>query len=117
MTEERIGAFIPQGRKDPRVRFWSFVEPRGDCWEWTGATHGGGYGKFCYRAAPKVMLQRTAHRISWEMLYGPVPDGLLVCHSCDNPPCVRPNHLFLGTHAANMRDMKQKGRWRGADSI
>lgn len=73
----------------------------GECWVWTGDLDDSGYGK---RGAQRV------HRKAWELAYGPIPVGLLVLHRCDNPPCVRPDHLFLGTHADNMRDMVAKGR-------
>lgn len=97
--------------RDPEViaaRFWKFVrkstEPDG-CWEWQGSTlHG--YGQFMWYSR----IPRGAHRVSWEMVYGPVPDGLWVLHRCDNRPCVRLNHLFLGTSQDNTADMVAKGR-------
>lgn len=92
--------------------FWSRVDKSGECWVWTGGTIGGGYGRF---SAAKIL----AHRHAWALTNGPVPDGLDVLHRCDNPPCVRPDHLFLGTHTENMRDMTSKGRraaMRGAES-
>lgn len=85
-------------------RFWSKVRRvSGGCWLWTGARNR--YGLF--RLNGKV---RKAHRVAWELTNGPIPDGLNVLHTCDNPPCVRPSHLFLGTQAENVRDMWAKGR-------
>jgi hypothetical protein len=89
-----------QGSAD---HFWSRVDRSAECWVWTGGTVGGGYGRF---GRGKVL----AHRHAWEITNGPIPDGLDVLHRCDNPPCVRPDHLFLGTHTDNMRDMFTKGR-------
>jgi hypothetical protein len=86
-------------------RFWPKVRKTGGCWEWSAATRLCGYGVL-------NVLGRTvdAHRISWELHYGPIPRGMVVCHRCDNPPCVRPDHLFLGTKRDNTHDMLRKGR-------
>lgn len=76
------------------------------CWLWTGARHPQGYG-FIKR---KDGTQLRAHRVAYELAYGPIPPGLQVCHRCDNPRCVRPGHLFLGTARDNAADMVAKGR-------
>lgn len=87
-------------------RFWAKVEKTPTCWLWTASGHGG-YGKFYVaRDRPRV----RAHRFSWELEHGPIPEGLDVLHECDTPPCVRPSHLFLGTDEDNVRDMIEKGR-------
>ena len=96
-------------RRPTEVRFWSKVDRRGpdDCWTWTAARDKDGYGHFSINtAAPGG----RAHRASWVFANGPVPPGLCVCHRCDNPPCVNPGHLFLGTNSDNMRDREAKGR-------
>lgn len=86
-------------------RFWKKVERSDSCWEWTGARDQKGYGALVW--AGRV---HGSHRIAWELTNGPITDGLHVLHRCDNPPCVRPDHLFLGTHRDNMRDRDRKGR-------
>lgn len=80
-----------------------------DCWEWLGATNRWGYGRL---TAKKKWW--ASHRYAFATFRGPIPDGLWVLHECDNPSCVNPAHLFLGTHDDNMQDMVKKGRWNGA---
>lgn len=81
-----------------------------ECWEWQGMRTATGYGIV---ARPgKHGRTITAHRYSYELHIGPIPEGMLVCHKCDNPPCCNPNHLFIGTIAENQQDMAEKGRSR-----
>lgn len=89
--------------------FWNKVAKSEGCWEWQGSRNGQrkGYGSFWYRGR-----HHRAHRFAWTLANGEIPPGLLVCHRCDNPPCVRPDHLFLGTNEDNMADMRAKGRAR-----
>jgi hypothetical protein len=95
-----------KGKQEPvHVRFWRNVQKTPTCWLWTGAYQKPGYGKIGDGSHSKY-----AHRVSWELQAGAIPHGLQVLHRCDNPQCVRPDHLFLGTQADNVADMYAKGR-------
>lgn len=100
--------------KPPEERFWKHV-PSGapdECWEWQG-TRGpppNHYGTIYVSQNP--MRYKKAHRLSWEIHHGPIPEGKNVLHHCDNPPCVNPAHLYTGTQADNARDRAARGRGR-----
>jgi hypothetical protein len=93
-------------------RFWEKVErgPADQCWPWTGSRNSSGYGTFATgttRATIRVVL---AHRHAWEMHHFAIPTGYRILHACDNPPCVNPGHLMLGSARANLVDASRKGR-------
>ena len=106
------------------VRFWALVDKQGPtqphmrsrCWVWTAYRNAQGYGRFTATSylwrTTLGLTTRLAHRLSWFIAHGALPPGL-ICHRCDNPCCVRPSHLRKGTHASNVQDKMQKGRWRG----
>lgn len=81
------------------------VNPVTGCWEWQACTNNIGYGFI--RDSGKM---RTAHRVSYELFKGLIPAGKIVCHTCDNPKCVNPDHLWIGTNKDNYDDMVRKGR-------
>lgn len=87
-------------------RFWERVDKSGECWLWTGFRDKGGYGRVGHEGRSVL-----AHRFAYEIAVGPIPDGLDVLHSCDNPPCVNPAHLRAGTPSDNFADMVSRNRW------
>jgi hypothetical protein len=86
-------------------RFWDKVDKSGDCWLWTASKTHQGYGYFRFDGT-----MRKAHRMSWLLANGEIPDEMFVCHTCDNPSCVNPEHLWLGNNQDNMDDMNIKSR-------
>jgi hypothetical protein len=94
-------------------RFWSKVNKGDGCWEWMDFLNNKQYGTLRVGSLVDGTRRRVlAHRFSWEMHFGSIPSGMFVCHRCDNPKCVNPDHLFLGTAKDNIRDMFRKGRGR-----
>ncbi len=91
-------------------RFWEKVQKTDTCWLWTACRH---TSKLPYGVIGVGREIKLAHRVSYELAYGSIPQGMNVLHRCDNASCVRPDHLFLGTQADNAQDMATKGRVRG----
>lgn len=94
-------------------RFWAKVDKSGGegaCWPWLGAISDTGYGKFRSDGGRVGSRALRAPRVAWELVNGPIPDGLWTLHSCDNRQCVNPAHLRLGNRSDNMRDMWERGR-------
>lgn len=96
-------------------RFISKVLITDTCWLWTGSKYRGQYGHF-RRKLNNSWKMYKAHRYSYEFYKGEIPSNYLVCHSCDNPSCVNPNHLWIGTSKDNFKDMQNKGRWKNPRS-
>lgn len=97
-----------------KERFYEKVAliPFHSCWEWVGNRKLSGYGRIDFQKKSYL-----AHRLSWEIHRGEVPRGMFVCHKCDNPSCVNPDHLFIGSHQENMDDMRRKGRCRRISGV
>ena len=116
MCSTHYGRWMRTGTTDltrPSVedRFLAQVDKDGPngCWIWTGRLFKG-YGTFSIQRAPRQQTNIGAHRWAYTHWVGPIPDGLVVCHHCDTPPCVNPDHLFVGTHQDNAIDRERKGR-------
>ena len=101
------GRYLAKLRIRPlKERFFRHVDKTLSCWLWTGYKING-YGKILVGTR---YGHQFAHRVSWEIHHSKIPDGMLVCHACDTPACVNPDHLFLGTQKDNLKDMSVKGR-------
>ncbi len=99
--------------RSPVARFWEHVDKTESCWVWTAFRLSGRYGTFGVGSETDHSKRKEyTHRFSYELHYGPIPAGMSVLHRCDNPACVRPDHLFLGDQRANLADMDAKGRRR-----
>jgi hypothetical protein len=93
---------------DEAQAFWARVRKTDGCWLWEGPLFQGGYGQVRIQSFSRVSLR--AHRVAYRIAIGPIPPGVCVLHKCDNPPCVKPGHLALGSHRDNMREMVERGR-------
>lgn len=109
-VKEKISASHSKRRPSLHQRIWSKVIKTADCWYWTGYKADGRYG---YILDHRTSKQARVTRLLWEMAYGPIPKAMLICHTCDEPACVRIHHLYLGTPKTNALDRQIRGRWKG----
>lgn len=105
----------PPHTKTVEDRFWEKVEKTDSCWIWTGSIKPNGYGKAYAGTKPgsrNRSVHEQAHRLAFKLTHGYLPEGhkVVICHSCDNPRCVNPSHLFVATQKDNLADMYRKGR-------
>ena len=107
MGKYQVFTAIPENQA-LRDSFMRKVRVVGDCWEWTGSFGTTGYGQV--KIDPGKVRPIGSHRAAWRLYRGDIPDGMFVCHHCDNRKCVRPSHLFLGDQKANIQDMLSKNR-------
>ncbi len=102
---------IPYPSPETIKRFLDKLEKQGDCWIWTASKRNKGYGAIAWiDPKSRKAINERAHRVSFRLFNGDIPENLFVLHRCDNPACCNPDHLFLGTKADNNRDMVEKGR-------
>jgi len=112
---QRRGGPRPKTVEQRIARFWSRVDRSGACWEWTASTTPDGYGQVHLgRTSDGKQVKDYAHRVSYRLSVGPIPDGAVVRHTCDNPPCCNPAHLLIGTQADNIADAQRQGKYRVA---
>jgi hypothetical protein len=107
-------AWHAQSLQNEIANLWARVTKSNHCWEFVGPRDQDGYGLISpWDVARGKRVGMHVHRYVWQLTYGPIPDGLWILHRCDNPPCCRPDHLFLGTNLDNVADMVAKGRQSG----
>jgi hypothetical protein len=112
----RVLLAVTQNRENIAARFWPRVEKTNGCWFWIGARDTNGYGNVC--VGPRSDQHTIkAHRVAYLLERGAIGDGLFVCHSCDTPQCVRPDHLYLGTNSQNTRDAWARGLCRNKNML